>query len=118
MKFDPGPFVEHYRAEATAELVAIRERAASALAEARRIAERIRRSDTAVRRVVLFGSLAEGGPRRKDFDIDLAIDGGDVFRAMDAVEGSPFEVDIVCLDRLPAHVRDRIETRGVVLAAE
>lgn len=69
-----------------------------------------------MRRIILFGSLCEDGPRRKGFDIDLAIDGGDVFKAMDAADDSPFKVDIVRLDRLPPHIRHRIETRGIVLA--
>jgi len=95
----------------------IRERAALALAEARRIAERIQGADSDVRSVILFGSLAEDGPRRKDFDIDLAIVGGDVYKAMDAADDSPFKVDIVSLERLPPHVRDRIARRGVDLTA-
>lgn len=93
MKFDPQPYAEHYRAENEAELSAIRERVSAALAEARSLAERILREDAGVRAVILFGSLAEEGPRRKDFDID-----------------------VVRLDRLPPHVRARINARGIVLA--
>jgi hypothetical protein len=85
------------------------------LAEGRRIAQRIRRADPDVRDVILFGSLVEDGPRRKDFDIDLAISGGDVFKAMEAAEDSPFEIDIVCLERLPAHIRNRVRKSGVAL---
>ncbi len=116
MKFDPRPYAEHYRAENEAELRAIRERASAALSEARDIAERILREDSGVRAVILFGSLAEEGPRRKDFDIDLALDGGDLYKAMDSVEDSAFDVDVVRLDRLPEHVRARINARGIVLA--
>jgi predicted nucleotidyltransferase len=111
----PRPYIDHYRAENDAELREIRERAASAIAEGRRIAQRIRRADPEVRDVILFGSLVEDGPRRKDFDIDLAISGGDVFKAMEAAEDSPFEIDIVCLERLPAHIRDRVRKSGVAL---
>jgi predicted nucleotidyltransferase len=115
MDFDPRPYIDHYRAENDAELREIRERAASAIAEGRRIAQRIRRADPDVRDVILFGSLVENGPRRKDFEIDLAISGGDVFKAMEAAEDSPFEIDIVCLERLPAHIRDRVRKSGVAL---
>ena len=118
MKFDPRPYAEHYRAENEAELRAIGERASAALAEARRLAERILRADTGVRAVILFGSLAEDGPRRKDFDIDLALDGGDLYKALDSVEDSGFDVDVVKLERLPAHVRARIDARGIVLAKQ
>jgi predicted nucleotidyltransferase len=115
MDFDPRPYVDHYRSENDAELREIRERAAAAIEEGRRIAHRIRRADPDVREVILFGSLVEDGPRRKDFDIDLAISGGDVFKAMEAAEDSPFEFDIVCLERLPAHIRDRVLKSGVAL---
>jgi predicted nucleotidyltransferase len=116
MKFDPRPYAEHYRAENVAELSAIRERASAALVEARRLAERILREDSGVRAVILFGSLAEDGPRRKDFDIDLALEGGDLYKALDSVEDSAFDVDVVQLDRLPAHILARIDARGIVLA--
>ena len=116
MPFDPRPFVAHHRAEAEAERKAIQERAALALEEAHRIAKSIESGDPAVRRVILFGSLAEAGPRRLDFDIDLCLDGGDLYRAMDAADDSPFEVDIVRLDLLPQHVREHIQTRGRPLA--
>jgi hypothetical protein len=76
MSFDPRPFAEHYRAENEAEQRVMCERAADALVEARSLAERIRQADSEIRAVILFGALAEGGPRRKKFDIDLALDGG------------------------------------------
>jgi predicted nucleotidyltransferase len=118
MSFDPRPIAAHYRARNEAELQAIRKRADAARKEARRIALRIRRADPGVRAVILFGSLAEEGPRRLDFDIDLALDGGDVYRALDSTEDSPFEVDVVRLDRLPEHVRERIRARGIFLSQE
>ena len=116
MNFDPRPFAEHYRASNEAELRAIAERADAALEEARQLAQRIRQADPGVRAVILFGSLAEEGPRRLDFDIDLALDGGDVYKALDSTESSPFEVDVVQLDRLPEHVRARVRARGVILS--
>jgi predicted nucleotidyltransferase len=116
MSFDPRPFADHYRAENEAELRVMRERAAAALGEARNLAGRIRQADSCVRAVILFGSLAEGGPRRKEFDIDLALDGGDLYKALDVVEDSVFDVDVVRLDRLPDHIRARIKARGMVLS--
>jgi len=118
MKFDPRPYAEHYRAENEAELSAIRERTSAALVEARRLAERILREDAGARAVILFGSLAEDGPRWKDFDIDLALDGGDLYTALDSVDGSAFDFDVVRLDRLPPNVRARIYARGIVLAKQ
>lgn len=116
MRFDPKPFVEHYRAQNEAEFREIKKRAEAALIEARLLAERILHADPCVHAVILFGSLAEDGPRRKTFDIDLALDGGDLYKALDAVEDSDFKIDVVRLDRVSEHVRDRIKARGVFLA--
>ena len=116
MSFDPRPIAAHFRARNEAELRQIHKRADAARKEAHRIARRIRQADPEVHAVILFGSLAEEGPRRLDFDIDLALDGGDVYKALDSAEGSPFDVDVVRLDRLPEHVRERIRSRGVFLS--
>lgn len=93
----------------------IAERARQALEEAKRLALAIRAADQDVLGVILFGSLAEG-PRRIDFDIDLALEGGDLYRALDVVEDSPFDVDLVSLEHLGDHVRARIAAKGIRLA--
>jgi predicted nucleotidyltransferase len=116
MSFDPEPFVRHYREANAREEALIAERAARALDEAKRLAREIRAADQGVRGVILFGSLAEGGPRRIDFDIDLALEGGDLYRALDIVEDSSFDVDLVSLERLHDHVRARILEKGIRLA--
>jgi predicted nucleotidyltransferase len=117
MSFDPRPYAEHYRMLNAAEAKAIRERVVVAREEAQNLAARILESDSSVTSVILFGSLAEGSARHKDFDIDLAIDGGDLYKALEITEESPFDVDIVRLDLLPDHLRARVKTRGVVLAS-
>jgi predicted nucleotidyltransferase len=115
MNFDPRPYIDYYNAKNEEEWREIRARAEEAVKEARRLAREIRAADPTVRAVILFGSLAEEGPRRLDFDIDLALQGGDAFKAMDAIEGSPFKVDVVDFDLLPAHIRARIEAKGIIL---
>ncbi|MFW5718369.1 MAG: hypothetical protein ACOC0E_13090 [Spirochaetota bacterium] len=47
--------------------------------------------------------------------MDLALDGGDVYRAEEIAETASFPVDIVSLDRLPPESRTRIERSGTVL---
>lgn len=116
MKFDPGPFVERILARNEEERIAIRARAERALQEAGILAERILQADPDVKAVILFGSLAESGPKRLEFDIDIALDGGDPYKAMDITEDSAFDVDVVSLRLLPAHVRERIAAKGVLLA--
>ena len=68
-----------------------------------------------MKRVVLFGSLAEGVPRRLDFDIDLAMDGGDIYMAMDVAAASAIRVDLLDMNRVSEHMRARIAAKGIVL---
>lgn len=115
MSFDPAPYADAIRAANEREQAAIKRRHEEAWAEARRLAALIRDHDPAVTDVFLFGSVAEGTPRRIDFDIDIAVSSGDIHLAMDSVADSAFEVDVVNLERIPDHVRRRILERGVRL---
>ncbi len=116
MSFDPRPYIDGILRANSRERREIARRAKAARAEARRLARLIARSDESVRAVYLFGSLAAGEPNRLEFDIDLAVQGGDIYRAMERVEDSQFDVDLVDLDRVPDHVRQAIVERGAVLA--
>ena len=115
MPFDPKPYADGIRALNAAERLRIEARARMAVDEATRLARLIAKTDPAVRRVYLFGSLATGVPRNEDFDIDLAIEGGDVFTAMECAETSGFHVDIAQFDRLPEHIRSRVRDGGRLL---
>ena len=115
MIFDPSPYIAGHRAANAAELAAIKKRAARAAQEARLLAERILAHDPAVEAVILFGSLAEGEPSHLDFDIDLALVGGDTYRAMEVTEESDFRVDVVSFALLPEHVRMRVKEKGMHL---
>lgn len=115
MPFDPERYATGLRAANERERREIERRAEAALREAQRIAGEIGRGDAAVERVVLFGSLAEGSPGTARFDIDLALEGGDVYAAMEVAESSPWPVDIVDLDRLPEHIQQAVARNGRVL---
>ena len=82
--------------------------------EAARLAGLMAR-DPELKRALLFGSTATGRGYRHDSDIDLAIEGGDLFACMAAAETSSFRVDVVELERLPPGIRVRVEEEGVVL---
>lgn len=112
MSFDPEKYAVGWRAANERERAEIDERAEKARSEAWRLATLIGERDEAVRAVYLFGSLARGVPARLDFDIDLALDGGDTYKAMDAVADSEFEIDVVDLALLPAWTRERILESG------
>jgi hypothetical protein len=70
-----------------------------------------------VRRVYLFGSLLEDIPANPEFDIDLAIDGGDIYGAMEVCEASgDWKVDLVDVERVS--VAERIRRTGCLLYAK
>lgn len=116
MIFEPKSYAEGIRRANEAEELAILERASLARDEARRLAAEIRSGDRTVRAVFLFGSLASEGPRRLDFDIDLAIDGGDLYQALDIVETSSFKVDLVDLAHVSEAIAARIRETGRLLS--
>ena len=113
--FDPSVYSFGLRRANAREHERIARRSRSAHRAAIELARAIGAHDRGVRAVYLFGSLADGRPRRLDFDIDLALDGGDLYRAMELAEASAFSVDIVSLAGLPAHVARRVRTGGTVL---
>ena len=78
------------------------------------IVEGILERDPQVSRIVLFGSLAEredGAVR----DIDLAIESTDFLRASGWLLSLPEAIDVVDLNELYPHIRERVETKGRVL---
>ena len=110
--FDPESFAAGIKLENAAELKRVEARFQEAMHEAAKLASTIKSADPGVLKVLLFGSLAEGIPTHPDFDIDLALVGGDPHKAMLVVEDSAFKVDIVMLDRLPEGMRKRILENG------
>ena len=115
MPFDPKAAADRVRSQNKREEIEIKNRANKATETARKLAIEIGARVADVKRVVLFGSLAEGMPRQLDFDIDLAIDGGDIYLAMDVTEGCEINVDLVDINRVSAHIRRRIDAKGIVL---
>ena len=115
MPFDPAPYARGIRRRNSLEKERIDKRAQQARVEAGNLADQISKGDDAVQRIYLFGSLAENGPANEDFDIDLAIEGGDLYLALNITDESSFDLDIVDIDRLPEHVRKRVLSRGKVL---
>ncbi|MFO8043468.1 MAG: nucleotidyltransferase domain-containing protein [Alkalispirochaeta sp.] len=115
MPFDPRPYAAGLRRLNEREQERTAQRAVIARARAADLARQIGEHDSTVRCVYLFGSLQRDVPRNPDFDIDLALDGGDLHRAMELAEDVEFAVDIVSIQRLPAHVVRHITTTGAVL---
>jgi predicted nucleotidyltransferase len=114
--FDPRPFVEAIQRRNEETRAALASRRDRAIQEARSLAGRIKREVPGVEEVILFGSVAEDRVVGPDFDIDLAIVGGDPYLAEDIATGGEFRVDIADFTRLPEHLRKRISERGIKLA--
>lgn len=113
--FDPEPYADSWRRRNREEEERIRRRAGEARREAELLAGRMR-SECSVERVILFGSLAgQDGPRREDFDIDVAIIGGSWECARELADESDFPVDLLEYEKAPEHIRKRIDEEGVEL---
>ena len=83
--------------------------------EIKRLVEAFRREDPELGRIVLFGSLARGIPRRPDFDIDLSFEGREYYRCVTIALDSPFKVDLVDYRVAADHIRREIDQNGVVV---
>ncbi len=88
------------------------DRLARARTEAPRIAAELARIDPRVTEVWLFGSVATGRVGREDFDIDLAVRGGDVISLYARLPESEFDVDLVDIESVSDRFRDMIVRRG------
>ena len=114
MEFDPAPYAAGIRGSNERERENLSVVHGKAIQEAERIARVLAAADPDVERITLFGSVA-GAPNNAEFDIDLAIEGGDLYRALELTEKSDFTVDLFELSRLPRHMQDSIRKRGRVL---
>lgn len=93
----------------------IRERVYQAHQEVDRLVRLFLEIDPDLERVVLFGSLAEESVFSLSFDIDLAVRSDRFLQLVACGLKSPFQVDVVDLDRTPGHIRDSIQKYGKVL---
>jgi len=91
------------------------ERVAEAKAEAARLARSFAAEDPALRRAVLFGSVARGRVSGPGLDIDIAVEGGDILRYIAVAERSSFSVDVVDLQNVSEEFRRLVLSDGVTL---
>ncbi len=96
----------------------LRSRLREAHREVSRLVAQFREIDPELQKVVLFGSLARNAPRGLQFDIDLAVRSDQFLMLVACGLRSPFQVDVVDLDRLPAPVRRSIEEHGKTIYAK
>jgi predicted nucleotidyltransferase len=114
MSFDAQASVAYWNARNRRDALALQARVLDARAEAHRLADKLR-VQAGARRVVLFGSLAEGTVRSESFDVDLAYVGGCDRLCRSIATASAFPVDLVDYELLPPHVRQRVDRFGLEL---
>jgi len=73
------------------------------------------RLDPALRRIVLFGSLASGAVNRLGFDIDLAVDSDRYLRIVDWSLDQPWRIDVIDLSAIDEAFIHEIENKGKML---
>jgi len=113
--FNPEIYAANIRKLNIQESEAIKKKLAIAKEEAIILAKKIYAQNPAVKTIYLFGSVATQRASSLYFDIDLAIEGGDIYRAMDIVENSDFKVDLVDFKKLPKHTQDLIKSTGTII---
>lgn len=114
--FDPEKYAKNIRAQNAELRKKIDERLVVAYNEAESLAQKIKENDKEVKAVYLFGSVARKNAFRLDFDIDLALEGGDVYKAMDIVDESDFKVDLVSLALMSPERRELLLLNAIRLA--
>lgn len=112
---DPRETLRHFsqtrRTQRAEEAHERRERYEALLPE---IVEGILERDPEVERIILFGSLAEKeeGVVR---DIDIALKSNAFFKVSAWLLSLPEPIDVVDIDDLYPHIRERVETKGRIL---
>ena len=113
MQFDPAPYAAGIRRSNERERENLRECHLLAIDESERAAGVTAAADPGVERITLFGSTAAGVPNSAD--IDIVIEGGDLYRALESTEKCEFTVDVVEPARLPRHMQESIRKSGRIL---
>ncbi len=103
------------RAEWEAEEILIAQRTARALAEANRLKADFLKIDPNMKRLVLFGSLAEGRANTPHFDIDLAVDSELYMKLVSRALDSEITVDLIDLNNVRPNILAEIERYGKIL---
>ena len=103
------------RAEWEAEYKLIAERTIRALSEVEKLQAQFLKIDPDLKRLVLFGSLAEGRVNTLHFDIDLAVDSALYMKLLSRSLDSQFTVDLIDLNNVRPYILAEIEKYGKIL---
>ena len=95
--------------------VRIAERIEAACEEVERLVECFKAADPGLKRLILFGSLAENRVHSVNFDIDIAFEGTKYLECLSIAMQSYFKVDLIDLKTVRSGIRNEIEQYGEVL---
>ncbi len=93
----------------------IEDRKKEAFREISRLIGRFQEIDPSLKRVVLFGSLAENTVRSENFDIDLSFEGREYYLCAAETLNSPFKNDLIDYNACISHIKEEIDTKGIVV---
>ncbi len=93
----------------------IENRKEEAFREISRLIGRFQQIDPSLKRIILFGSLVEDTIRSENFDIDLSFEGREYYLCAAETLNSPFKIDLVDYDTCISHIKDEIDTKGIVV---
>lgn len=113
--FDPAPYREGLKRRRARYEQALEERIREAHAFLKELVEAFRTIDPDVQKIVLFGSLAWGKPKRLDFDIDVAVRSERYLKLVSWTLDQTWKIDLVDLDQVSGSVLEGLEETGVVL---
>jgi predicted nucleotidyltransferase len=105
----------HIRKRNEDERERIRERVIECRKYLTTIVQEFLRIDHKIRKIVLFGSLAEQSVSHENFDIDIAVDSNRYLKIVAWSLDQPVKIDVIDLETAPEHILSRIHEHGEVI---
>jgi predicted nucleotidyltransferase len=113
--FDPEPYRKEWKKRSDWADRQNEERFAEAMEFLPKLVASFREIDPDLDKIILFGSLAKGKPKRADFDIDVAVRSDRYFRMVAWALDQVWKIDVVDLDAIGNTILSHIESEGRTL---
>jgi predicted nucleotidyltransferase len=113
--FDPLPYRAGWKKRSREVQKRVEERFACAQKFLPELVRSFLAIDPELQKIILFGSLARGIPKREDFDIDIGVRSDRYFALVGWALRQEWKIDVVDLDSISESFLEDIESKGVVL---
>ncbi|HOV37549.1 MAG TPA: nucleotidyltransferase domain-containing protein [Spirochaetales bacterium] len=113
--FDPSPYRDGWKKRSREVQKRIEERFARVQEFLPELIRSFLAIDPELQKIILFGSLARGMPKREDFDIDIGVRSDRYFALVGWALRQEWKIDVVDLDSISESFLEDIESKGVVL---